>query len=79
MHSKSDNLKILINDKADKVIENIFQSFYSRHQFGLETSMKGNDCIFICVHLLYYKCHEINFKLGGSYLNYLVWIKKILQ
>ena len=29
MHSKSDNIKITINDKADKVIEELFQYFLS--------------------------------------------------
>ena len=29
MHSKSDNKKITINDKADKVIEELFQYFLS--------------------------------------------------
>ena len=31
--------------------------------------MKGKDFIFDCVHLLYYQCHKINFKRGGSYLD----------
>ena len=31
MHSKSDNIKIMINDKADEVIEKLFQPFVSRY------------------------------------------------
>ena len=31
--------------------------------------MRGSDFIFDCVNLLYYKCHKINFKLGGSYID----------
>ena len=57
MHLKSDNIEIMINDKADEVIEERFQTRFSRYQIGLETSMKGNECVFDCVHLLYYKCH----------------------
>ena len=60
MHSKSDNIEIMINDKASEVIEELFQSFLSRYQIGLERSMRGSDFIFDCVHLLYYKCHKIN-------------------
>ena len=45
MHSKSDNVKMMINDKEDEVIE-LFQSLLSRYQIGLETSMKGSDFIF---------------------------------
>ena len=32
--------------------------------------------IFDCGNLLYYKCHKINFKLGGSYIDSLDCIKK---
>ena len=46
MHSKSDNMEIMINDKADEIIEELFDSLFSRYQFGLETSMKGSDFIF---------------------------------
>ena len=31
--------------------------------------MRGSDFIFDCVNLLYYKCHKINFKRGGSYID----------
>ena len=75
MHSKSDNIEIMINDKADEVREEFFQSFLSRYQIGLETSMKGNDFIFDCVHLLYYKCHKVNFKHSASYVDSSDWIK----
>ena len=50
MHSKSDNIEIVINDEADKIIEKLFLSLLSTYQIGLETSMKGSDFIFDCVH-----------------------------
>ena len=34
MHSKSDNIKIITNDKVDEDIEEIFQSFLLRYQVG---------------------------------------------
>ena len=40
IHPKSDNIEIMINDKADEVIEKLFQSFLYRYQIGRETSMK---------------------------------------
>ena len=49
MHSKSDNIEIIINDKAYEVIEKLFQSLLSKHQIGLETLMKGNEFVFDCV------------------------------
>ena len=36
MHSKSDNKEMMINDKKDEVIEEIFRSLLSRYQIGLE-------------------------------------------
>ena len=62
MHSKNDQIEIMISDKADEVIEELSQLSFSRYQIQLETSMKIGDFIFNCVHLLYYKCHKIDFK-----------------
>ena len=70
------NVEIMINDKADEVIKKRFQSLLSRYQIGLETSMKGSDCIFNCVHLLCYKCHKINLNCCGLYIDSIDWIKK---
>ena len=57
MHWKSANMKIIINDKANKEIENIFPSFLSRYQMDLETTMKGSNFILDHVHLLYFQFH----------------------
>ena len=46
MHSKSDDIKLIINDKAEEVIEERFRSLLSRYQIGLETTIKGGDFIF---------------------------------
>ena len=58
IHSKSDNIKIMTNDKAGEVIEKLFQSLLSRYQIMLETLTKGSNFIFNFVHLLYYICHK---------------------
>ena len=39
----------MVNDKADKVIEEPFQSLLSRYQIGLETSMKGSEIVFVLI------------------------------
>ena len=38
--------------------------------------MKGSDFIFDPVQLMYYKCHKVNFRRGGSYIDCPDWIKK---
>ena len=40
MHSKSDNIEVMTYDNENKVINEILESFLSRNQIGLETSMK---------------------------------------
>ena len=64
MHSKSDNIEIMINDEVDKVIKELFDSIKNRYQNNCE-SMKGSQFVFDYNHLLYYKCHKINQNHGG--------------
>ena len=45
MHSESDNIEIMINDKTDEIIEKFFESLLTRYQTGSETSMRGSDFI----------------------------------
>ena len=69
----------MTNNKADEVIEQLFQSLFFRYQIGLETSAKGINFVFDCVHLLYYKCHKMNFKHSGLYIDSPDWIKSKIQ
>ena len=46
MYSKSDNIDIMIYDKADEVIKDIFELIISRYQNGLETLMRCTDFTF---------------------------------
>ena len=50
-HSESDNIEIMINDKADEVIEEFFQSLLSSYRTGLETSIKRSYFKFDCGYL----------------------------
>ena len=67
MHAKSD-IEIIINDEADEVIKELFDSIKNRCQNNLQ-SMKGSEFAIDYVHLLYYKCHKINPNRGGSYID----------
>ena len=40
MHSKSDNTEVMINDKADEAIEELFKSLLYRYQNNLEKLMR---------------------------------------
>ena len=58
MYLKRHNIETVVNGKADEVVEELFESFFNRHQNSLERSMKGKELVFDFVHLLSYKCHK---------------------
>ena len=60
----------------NKVVDKLFDLFSATYQVNLETSMRGNDFIFDSVQKMYYKCHKLNFRRGGSHIDYPDWIKQ---
>ena len=74
-HSKSDNIEIMMNDEANEVIEEIFESLKNGYQNQFEESRKDSEFVYDYVHLLYYKCHKIKPNCGGSYIDSPDWIK----
>ena len=74
-NSKSDNIEIMINDEADEVIKELFDSLRNRYQINFESM---NSCEFVIdyVHLLYYICNKINQNCDGSYIDSPGWIRK---
>ena len=63
-------------DNVNDIVDELFMALLPRSQDYLETSMRGIDFIFDSFQLLYYKCHRINFRRGGSYVDSQDWIKK---
>ena len=43
MYSPRDNIKVIVGIETDKIIEDLFYSFFQRYQKGLEESMRGSD------------------------------------
>ena len=74
MHSERDNIEIMINDAADEITKELFDSLKNRYQNNLE-SMKDSEFVFDYVHLLYCKCHKVNPNRGRSCINSPDWIK----
>ena len=68
MHSKSDNIEIMISDEADTVNEKGFDLLKNKYQNNLE-SMRGSEFVFDYVQLLYYKCHKRNLNHGWPYID----------
>ena len=65
----------MISDEADEVIKYLFNSLKNRYRNNLQ-SIRCSEFIFDYFHLLFYKCHKINFNRGGSYIDSPDWIKK---
>ena len=57
IHSKSDDIEIMINDEADGVIKELFDSLKNRHQNNLE-SLEGSAFVFD--YRIYYIINVIN-------------------
>ena len=70
MYSKSDNIEFMIYDNVDEVTEKKLNHFLA--DITLDWKHKREIVIFIfdCVNLLQEKCHKINLKRGGSYIDY---------
>ena len=67
MHSKSDNINIIIKVEAAEVIKEIFDLLKNRSQNNSE-SIKVSQFVFDYVHLLSYNCHKINPAHGRLYI-----------
>ena len=65
----------MINDKADEVVEELFELLINRNQNNLEKLMKSGELVFDYVDLLYFKCHKVNPNCSGSNIDSPDWIK----
>ena len=74
MHSKGDNIKCMPYNDVNEVVNELFDSLCSRYQINLETLMRGSNLVFDSVIFLHYKCHKVNFRCGGSYIDSTDWI-----
>ena len=59
MHSKSDNIKILIANEKNETIEELFDFILQKYQKSLEESMKRSKFVFDRVYLLNCKLHNV--------------------
>ena len=75
MHTKSDNAEIRIGDDTSDVVKELFKSLLQRYQENLQEKMRGSDCEFDGVNLLYYDFNKTSLNRGGSYIESAKWIK----
>ena len=76
MHTKNDNIEIMMGSEKDDIINEIFESLLQKYQEGLEESMGGSEFIFDSVDLSYYNLKEIILnRKGSSYKDSPKWLK----
>ena len=51
MHTKSDNIEIMIGNETDEVTEELFNSLLQRYKKNLEESMEGGEFFFDSVKI----------------------------
>ena len=69
MHTKSDNIEIMIGNETNEIIKEIFPSLLQKYQKGFEEKMKGSEFVFGSVNLLYHELYKINLNRCGSYID----------
>ena len=75
MHTRSDNIEIMIGDDNDDIIEKLFKSFLQKYEENLQNKMRGSDFEFDGLTFYYYDFNEISLNRGGSYIDSPKWLK----
>ena len=52
MHTKSNNVEIMIGSNTDEIIKGLFESFLQKYQEGLEESMRESEFVYDSVDVL---------------------------
>ena len=75
MHTKSNNVEIMIGSETDEIIDDLFESFLQKYQEGLEESMRGSEFVYDSVDALHYNLNKVSLSRGGSYIDFPKWLK----
>ena len=74
IHTKSDNVEIIIGTDTNEAINELINYFMIRYQYGLETKMNGSSYTFERTDLLEYHLHKISLNRGSSYIESPEWL-----
>ena len=75
MHTKGNNVEIMVGSETDEIIEELFESLLQLYQKNLEESMRGSEFVYDSVDSLYYNLNKISLSRGGSYIDSPKWLK----
>ena len=69
IHTKSNNIEIMIDSDTDEIIGDLFKFLLQRYQENLEGKMRGSEFAFDRVDVLHYNLKKISLNRGGSYID----------
>ena len=75
MHTKSNNVEVMVSSETDEIIEDLFESFLKQYQEGLEESIRGSEFVYDSVDVLHYNLDKVSLSRDGSYISSPKWLK----
>ena len=75
MHTKSNNIEIMIGSDTDEVTEDFCKFVLQKYQENLEEKMRGSEFVFDGVDVLHYNLKKISLNRCGSHIDSPEWIK----
>ena len=69
MQSKSGSIEFISYNDTHEFVDEILKTIPSRYQENLKMKTGRSEYVFDSIQLLYYKCHRINFRRGGLYID----------
>ena len=69
MHTKSNDVEIMVGSETDEVIEELFESLLQSYQKKLEDSVRGSKFVYDSVEVMYYSLNKISLTRGGLYID----------
>ena len=75
MHTKSNNVEIMMGSETDEIIAERFKSFLQKYQEGFEESISGSEFAYDSVDALCSNLNKVSLSRGGSYIDSLKWLK----
>ena len=74
VHTKSDNIKTMMDSKTYDIVDEPFEQFLRNYQERLEESMRGSEFLFDSVDLLHYHLQRVSLERSGEHIDSRKWL-----
>ena len=69
VHTKNNNVEIMMSSETNEIIEELFESFSQKYQEVSEESIKSSEFVYDSVDALFYNLNKVSLSRGGSYID----------